>query len=44
MAACKKGGREKKTKVKDLSVIERDELGRLRRKNKQLRVERDILS
>ena len=44
MAACRKGGREKKTKGRDLSVIERDELGRLRRENKQLRVEREILS
>ena len=43
MAARKEGGREK-AKVEDLSATERDELGRLRRENKQLRVERDILS
>ena len=36
--------REGKAQVKDLSATERDELGRLRRENKQLRVERDILS
>ena len=44
LAARKEGGREEKAKVEDLSAGERDELGRLRRENKQLRVERDILS
>ena len=43
-AARKEGVREEKAKVEDLSATERDELGRLRRENKQLRVERDILS
>jgi transposase len=42
LAACKEGGREEKGE--GLSAAERDELGRLRRENKQLRVERDILS
>jgi transposase len=36
------GGRE--GKVDALSAAERDELARLRRENKQLRLERDILS
>ncbi len=40
------GRREEKAAVTDpsLSAAERDELVRLRRENKQLRVERDILS
>ncbi len=40
------GRREEKAAVVDpgLSAAERDELARLRRENKQLRVERDILS
>ena len=40
------GRREEKVAVADpgLSAAERDELVRLRRENKQLRVERDILS
>ena len=42
LAARKEGGREEKGE--GLSAAERDELGRLRRENKQLRVERDILS
>jgi len=41
LAGRKEGGREEK--VGDLSAAERDKLGRLRRENKQLRVERDIL-
>jgi transposase len=44
LAARKEGSREEKAKVDDLSASEREELGRLRRENKQLRVERDILS
>ncbi len=44
LAARKEGGRDEKAKVEDLSATERDELGRLRRENKQLRLERDILS
>ena len=44
LATRKEGGREEKAKVDDLSACEREELGRLRRENKQLRVERDILS
>ena len=43
-AARKEGGREEKAQVEDLPATERDELGRLRRENKQLRVERDSLS
>ena len=42
LAARKEGGQEEKGD--GLSAAERDELGRLRRENKQLRVERDILS
>ncbi len=42
LAARKEGGREEKGE--GLSAAERDELCRLRRENKQLRVERDILS
>jgi transposase len=42
LAARKEGGREEKGE--GLSAAEREELGRLRRENKQLRVERDILS
>ena len=42
LAARKESGREEKGD--GLSASERDELGRLRRENKQLRVERDILS
>ena len=40
------GRREKKAETADpgLNAAERDELGRLRRENKQLRLERDILS
>ncbi len=40
------GRREKKAEMADpgLNAAERDELGRLRRENKQLRLERDILS
>ena len=41
-ASRKEGAREKN--VDGLSASEREELGRLRRENKQLRVERDILS
>ncbi|GAC1359909.1 MAG: hypothetical protein NVSMB4_18620 [Acidimicrobiales bacterium] len=41
--ADKKEGRREHV-VPGLSTIERDELSRLRRENKQLRVERDILS
>ena len=44
MAARKEGGREERARAEDLSMTERHELGRLRRENKQLRVERDILS
>ncbi len=43
LTARKEGGREE-AKVEELSATERGELGRLRRENKQLRVERDILS
>ena len=39
---AQEGGGEEKGE--GLSAAERDELGRLRRENKQLRVERDILS
>ena len=42
LATRKESGREEKGD--GLSAAERDELGRLRRENKQLRVERDILS
>jgi len=42
LAARKEGGREEKGE--GLSAAERDEISRLRRENKQLRVERDILS
>ncbi len=42
LAARKESGREEKGD--GLSAAERDELGRLRRENKQLRLERDILS
>ncbi len=41
LAARKEGGREEKEQADGLSAGER---GRLRRENKQLRVERDILS
>ena len=41
--ADKQEGRREE-KVDGLSVAERDELARLRRENKQLRLERDILS
>ena len=41
-AGKQEGGRE--GQVDGLSVAERDELARLRRENKQLRLERDILS
>jgi len=37
-------GRREKAQPAALSAAERDELARLRRENKQLRVERDILS
>ncbi len=43
LAARKQDGREE-AKVENLSAGERDELGRLRRETKQLRLERDILS
>jgi transposase len=42
-AADRQGGRREEA-VAGLSASERDELARLRRENKQLRVERDILS
>ena len=42
MATRGEGGRAEK--ADGLSASERDEFGRLRRENKQLRVERDILS
>jgi transposase len=42
LAARKEGSREEKGEGS--SAAEREELGRLRRENKQLRVERDILS
>jgi transposase len=41
--ADKKEGRQADAPL-GLSAVERDELSRLRRENKQLRVERDILS
>ncbi len=41
--ADKKDGRQRDAPP-GLSAVERDELSRLRRENKQLRVERDILS
>jgi len=41
--ADKKDGRRDEV-IPGLSAVERDELSRLRRENKQLRVERDILS
>ena len=41
-ATGKEGGREEKSD--GLTAAERDELTKLRRENKQLRVERDILS
>ena len=41
--ADKKEGRREEA-LPDLSAAERDELSRLRRENRQLRVERDILS
>ena len=41
--ADKKEGRQEEV-VPGLSAAERDELSRLRRENRQLRVERDILS
>ncbi len=44
LAAREEGGREEKEQADGLSAGERDGLGRLRRENKQLRVERDILS
>ena len=42
-SADKKEGRREEV-LPGLSAVERDELARLRRENKQLRVERDILS
>ena len=42
-SADKKEGRREEA-LPGLSAVERDELARLRRENKQLRVERDILS
>ena len=42
-AADKQGGRREDA-LPGLAVSERDELARLRRENKQLQVERDILS
>ena len=42
-AADKQGGRREEV-VAGLAASERDELSRLRRENKQLRLERDILS
>ncbi len=41
--ADRQGGRREE-KVNGLAAAERDELARLRRENKQLRLERDILS
>ena len=43
MQADKKEGRREEA-LPGLTAVERDELSRLRRENKQLRVERDILS
>ena len=42
--ADRQAGRREATQPAALTVTERDELARLRRENKQLRLERDILS